>query len=104
MTQNDLNGSYAVIRHNVRTYRSGGVVEVLKGKLNAESAVKELQACQSSPDRHEGWRYFVEKTDMQAGTDPAAATDLRQSDLEIRESKAIQETDPFQPPSSNPSR
>lgn len=54
--------------------------------------LKKFEDSQTSGDRHEGWRYFLEKTEMKAGMDPAQATNLRQSDLETRESKALQET------------
>lgn len=93
MTNDDLKASYVVIRHNVRTYESGGVVEVVKGRANAESALKKFESDQSSADRHEGWRYFLEKTNLKAGTDPAEATVLRQAELESRESKATREED-----------
>jgi hypothetical protein len=67
------------------------VVEVVKGRQNAESALKNFESSQSSSDRHEGWRYFLEKTSLKAGTDPAEATILRQTELENRESKAAQD-------------
>ncbi len=91
MTRDESGASYVIIRHNIRTYRSAGVVEVVKGWQNAETALRKLEACQSSEDRHEGWRYFFEKTDLKAGTDPAAATNSRQADLESRESKHCKE-------------
>ena len=93
LTNDELKASYVVIRHNVRTYESGGVVEVVKGRANAESALKKFESDQSSADRHEGWRYFLEKTNLKAGTDPAEATVLRQAELESRESKATREED-----------
>ena len=65
---------------------------VVRGKQNAEATLKELESSESSKDRHEGWRYFIEKTDMKAGTDPAEATQRRQAELEKRESKALEET------------
>jgi hypothetical protein len=77
---------------------------VVRGKQNAELALKKFEASQSSPDHHEGWRYFLEKTDLKAGIDPAEATHLRQADLETRESKALQETNTLVPPSSNTER
>ena len=95
LTRDDLNASYSIILHNVRTYRSAGVVEVVRGKQNAELAVKKFEEAQNSADRHEGWRYFFEKTEMKAGTDPAEATHLRQTELETRESKALSETKPI---------
>jgi hypothetical protein len=91
LTNDELKASYAVIRHNVRTYESAGVVEVVKGRQNAESTLKNFEAEQSSADRHEGWRYFLEKSTLKAGTDPAEATELRQAELESRETKATQE-------------
>lgn len=81
--------NYAIIRHNIRTYRSAGVVGVVKGEQNAKLAVQELQACQSSEDHHAGWRYFLEKSELKAGTDPAQATEVRQAELERRESKEM---------------
>jgi hypothetical protein len=92
LTRDELNSSYAIIRHNVRTYRSDGVVAVVRGKQNAELEVKKLEEFQRPADRHEGWRYFIEKTDQKAGTDPSEATRRRQTELEVRESKAVDET------------
>jgi hypothetical protein len=91
LTNDELKASYVVIRHNVRTYESAGVVEVVKGRHNAESTLKNFEAEQSPADRHEGWRYFLEKSTLKAGTDPAEATELRQAELESRETKATQE-------------
>jgi len=102
LTRDDLSASYAIVRHNVRTYRSGGVVQVVKGKQNAESEVKKLEDSQYPADRHEGWRYFIEKTDQKAGTDPAEATHRRQAELEVRESKALEETKTPGSPSTDP--
>jgi hypothetical protein len=92
LTRDDLTGSYAIIRHNVRTYRSAGVVAVVKGKENAESELKNFEDSQGSSDRHEGWRYFIEKTHLKAGTDPTEATQRRQAELEVRESKALRDS------------
>src|ERR1700686_5898812 len=91
LTNDELKACYVVIRHNVRTYESAGVVEVVKGRQNAESTLKNFEAEQSSADRHEGWRYFLEKSTLKAGTDPAEATELRQAELESGETKAAQE-------------
>jgi len=91
LTHEELKASYVVIRHNVRTYESAGVVEVVKGRTNAESTLKNFETEQSPADRHEGWRYFLEKSTLKAGTDPAEATELRQAELERRETKATQD-------------
>ena len=73
---------------------------VVKGRDNAEIRVKHFETGQSSEDRHAGWRYFVEKSDLKAGMDPAEATNLRQMKLEIRESQAV----PDQVSVANPPR
>ena len=91
MTHEEVSASYAIIRHNIRTYRSAGVVEVVKGKQHAESTLRKLEACQDSSDQYEGWRYFIEKTDQKPGIDPVEATRRRQQQLEVRESKAMRE-------------
>lgn len=88
----------------MRTYRSAGVITVIKGRHNAESELKKFEESQDPADRHEGWRYFVEKTDMIAGTDPTEATDQRQAQLEDRESKALEDTNPPTDRSPNPSK
>jgi hypothetical protein len=88
LTSEDLTATYAIIRHNIRTFQSAGVVAVVGGKPRAESELKTLQDSQDSTDRHEGWRYFLEKTDLEPGTDPVEATQRRQAELERRESKA----------------
>jgi len=82
---------YAIIRYNSRTYQSAGTLVVVRGKEAAESELKRLEECQDSSDRHDGWRYFIEKTDLTAGTDPVQATQHRQDELEARELKALQE-------------
>jgi hypothetical protein len=104
LTRHHITASYAIIRHNIRTYLSAGVVEVVKGKQNAESRVQMLEAFQGSSDHHEGWRYFAEKTHLKAGTDPAKATQQRQAELDGRESKALQETKTPILPSPGPRR
>ena len=100
MTHDESNGSYAIILHNVRTYRSAGVVAVVRSKRKAEEILKEYQHAQSSSDHHEGWRYFIEKTSLNPGTDPAEATSQRQAELELRESKESDST----PPAPNPQK
>jgi hypothetical protein len=102
VTLDDTSASYAIIRHNVRTYQSAGVIAVIKGKQNAELQMKKLEDAQDSSDRHEGWRYLIDKTDLKAGTDPAEATQHRQDELEARELKAQRETET--PNSSSPRR
>jgi hypothetical protein len=100
--QDESKASFAVIRHNVRTYESGGVMIVIKGRTTAESALVQFERSQTSEDRHAGWRYFLEKTDLRAGMNPAEATTLRQMRLEVRESEAQQLSDqiPFTPRSN----
>ena len=104
LTRDYLTASFAIIRHNIRTYQSAGVLAVVRGKQNAESTVRKLEACQSSSDQLEGWRYFIEKTDLPAGTDPVEATQRRQAELEGRESKARRATNTSKLPFADPKR
>ena len=90
LTINDTT-SYAIISYNIRTYHSAGVVAVIAGKHQAELELKRFEDAQDPSDRHEGWRYLIDKTDLKAGTDPAEATRHRQAELEKRESKALQD-------------
>lgn len=103
LTRDEITSSYAIIRHNIRTYRSAGVLAVVRGKQNAELELKKFEDSQDSSDRHEGWRYFIEKTNLTAGTDATEATQRRQADLELRESKALREENLLNIP-SNPQR
>ena len=72
-------------------------MQVIKGRQNAETAQKRFENCQSPADHHEGWRYFIETTELKAGMDPAEATNLRQADLEKRESTALDQTSILSP-------
>jgi len=85
--QGDSKSSFAVVRYNARTYESGGVMVVIRGRENAEATLKQFERSQGSEERNAGWRYFLEKTDLRAGMDPQEATNLRQARLEIRESQ-----------------
>ena len=55
--------------------------------------MKNLENFQLSEDRLEGWRYFVEPTHQKAGTDSLEATQVRQAELESRETGAQLEAD-----------
>lgn len=92
LTHNDRTASYAIIRYNIRTYRSDGVIAVIGGKENAELQLKKFEDSQDSSDRHEGWRYLIDAIDLKAGTDPAEANQHRQAELEERELKALRKT------------
>ena len=69
------------------------MVQVIKGKSNAEITVKQYEDGQASEDRHAGWRYFLEKSEIKPGTNPAEATIRRQEELETRERKAQDDID-----------
>lgn len=73
---------------------------MVKGRPLAESTVQALEAYQDPSDRHEGWRYFIEKTHHKPGIDPTEATQRRQQELDARESTAMRETKPIVPPES----
>ena len=51
----------------------------------------QLEESQTSDDRHDGWRYFLEETELTPGMDPEQATQQRWREFEARESKAIDE-------------
>jgi hypothetical protein len=88
MRQAKSKASFAVIRYNVRTYASGGVLAVIKGRSNAKMKIEHFESGQSNEDRDAGWRYFLERTNLTPGMDPDKATKLRQADLDIRESRS----------------
>ena len=69
---------------------------MVKGRQNAEATLKNFEVEQSPADRHEGWRYFLEKSSLKAGMDPTEATELRQAELENRESKATRDAEDLQ--------
>ena len=87
MTKNS-DGCFAIIRFNEKTYVSGGVVAIVKGAEGAQRTLNDFEWCQSQEDRSSGWRYFLEESDLQPGTDPAKATKLRQLQLDLHESQA----------------
>ena len=88
MREAQSKASFAIIRYNFRTYESGGVVAIMKGRNHAEMKIELLQSGQSKEDRNAGWRYFLERTDLKPGMDPERATKLRQARLDIRESSS----------------
>jgi len=85
---NKSDRSFAIVRFNEKTYVSGGVMAVVKGAESAERTLNDFEWGQSQEDRSAGWRYFVEETDLQPGTDPAKATKLRELRLDLQESQA----------------
>jgi hypothetical protein len=86
--RNNSEHSFAIIRFNEKTYISGGVMAVVKGTESAQKTLNDYEWCQSQEDRSSGWRYFMEETDLQPGTDPSKATKLRQLRLDLQESQA----------------
>jgi hypothetical protein len=88
LSLDDSSVSYAIIRYNARTYQSAGVMAIVRGKRQAESALQHYSELLDSSEYQQGWRYFLEKTTLKAGTDPTEATNLRQAELERRESQA----------------
>lgn len=88
MRKDESNASFAVIRYNFRTYASGGVMAVITGRSNAKMKIEHFEGGQSNEDRNAGWRYFLERTDLKPGMDPDKATKLRQTRLDIRESRS----------------
>src|SRR5437667_12259586 len=77
-----LKSSFAIVRFNSRTYESGGVMAVVKAHAAAEHLLRDYEFGQSDQDRHNGWRYFLEETDLAAGLSADEATKLRQARLD----------------------
>jgi hypothetical protein len=80
--------TFAIIRYNLRNYKPGGVMAVIKGRAKAEATVAQFEVEQSREDRFAGWGYFLEITDLQPGMDPQKATSLRQRRQDVIETKA----------------
>jgi hypothetical protein len=80
-----LKSSFAIIRFNSRTYESGGVMAVVRAQTAAEHLMRDYEFGQSEEDRYNGWRYFLEETDLAPGMNADEATKLRQVRLERRE-------------------
>ena len=104
LTRDDLTSSYAIIRHNIRTFPSAAVLAVVKGRHNAESELKKFEDSQESSDRHDGCRYFVEKSQVNRGIDPIDATQQRQAELEKRIESAARYNDSDRPFARNEAR
>jgi len=51
--------------------------------------MRDYEFGQSEEDRYNGWRYFLEETDLAPGMNADEATKLRQVRLERRESGAL---------------
>jgi len=64
------------------------VLAIVKGRVHALATITQFESAQSPEDRQAGWRYFLEKTDLKPGMDPAQATSMRQMRLDVRESQA----------------
>ena len=80
--------SFALILFNINTYRSGGVISVISGRSAAEKILRDFESGQNDRDRHAGWRYFIEESDLVPGISAEKATKLRQAQLDRREAQA----------------
>jgi hypothetical protein len=77
--------SFAIVMFNEHTYRPGEVVAVVKGMTAAQRILAEFILWQTPQNRREGWRYFLEKSDLEPGMDPSKATRLRQTRSDLQE-------------------
>jgi hypothetical protein len=68
---------------------------VLKTRAAAEQLLREYEFAQNETDRHNGWRYFLEQSDLLPGTSADEATRLRQTALDVRESEFSVNTVPW---------
>ncbi len=65
--KNPVSLTSTAFRFNSRTYESGGVMAVVKAHAAAEHLLRDYEFGQSEEDRHNGWRYFLEETDLSSG-------------------------------------
>jgi hypothetical protein len=79
---------FALIRFNRNTYKSGGVMAVVRGRSAAEEALRNFEWEQDEKDRQAGWRFFLEESDLEPGIDATKATILRQAQVDRREAKS----------------
>jgi hypothetical protein len=63
------------------------VVAVVGGQTAAEKLLQEFERSLDEKDRHAGWRYFLEETNLAAGTEADKATRIRQARLDREDSK-----------------
>jgi hypothetical protein len=80
--------SFALIRFSHNTYKSGGVMAVVRGRSAAEEALRNFEWEQDDKDRQAGWRFFLEESDLEPGIDSTKATTLREAQLDRREAKS----------------
>jgi len=78
-----------LIRFNLKTYESAGVMAVVRGHAAAETLLRDFEWGQNEEDRYAGWRYFLEESELEAGMDAGRATKLRQLQLDRREAKSL---------------
>jgi len=71
--------AFAIVRFNAQTYDRGSVVAVIRKRSSAETAITQIRDLQESSEWIEGWRYFLEKTDLIPGMDPQEATRAREA-------------------------
>ena len=101
MTRDDLTSSYAIIPHNIWTFRSAGVLAVVKGRHKAESELKKFEDSREYSDRLDGWRYFVKKSPVSRGPhrgDPTAPSGIGKARIESA-AKCNDSDRPFAEPS-----
>jgi hypothetical protein len=77
--------SFAIVMFNEHTYLPGKVVAVVKRMTAAQKILAECILCQTPENRREGWRYFLEKSDLEPGMDPTKATQVRQVRSDVRD-------------------
>jgi hypothetical protein len=58
---------------------------VVKAQTAAEHLMRDYELGQSEEDRYNGWRYFLEESELAPGMNADEATKLRQVQLERRE-------------------
>jgi len=79
--------SFAIVRYNRRTFQSGGVVAVVRGRAAAQKLLLAFEGNQGEEESHAGWSYFLEETDLAPGMEADKATRVRQARLDRLDSR-----------------
>ncbi len=70
MRRDESKASFSIIRYNFRTYESGGVMAVIKGRGNGETKIGHFEGGQSKEDRNAGWRLLPRTNRSEAWDGP----------------------------------
>ena len=103
LTRDDLTASYAIIRHNIRTYQSAGVLAVVRVSRGQSQNGRSLKIPKTPQIEMRGGATSLIKPLSRLEQTPLKPRN-RQAELEGRESKALRGTKTTELPSPDPKR